>query len=192
MNNSKGTLLVLSGPSGVGKGTVIGLLREKVKNLYYSVSVTTRAPRDGEIEGENYYFRTPEEFNQMVEENAFLEYATYAKNSYGTPLEPINEHLENGDDVLVEIDVQGALQIRSKRKDAVLVFLMPPSFEELEKRLRGRGTEDDETIRRRLEIAKKEYEQIDQYDYEVINDWVEDAVKKLQAILISDKCKVNK
>ncbi len=189
MNKKRGTLMVLSGCSGVGKGTVIALLREKMPDLFYSVSVTTRSPREGEQEGENYYFRTQEEFDRMVRENAFVEHATYAKHSYGTPEAPLDEHLKMGRDVLVEIDVQGALQIREKRKDAVLVFLVPPSFEELERRLRGRGTEDEETITRRLEIARRELKQADQYDYRVMNDWVEDAVKKLSAILLAEKCR---
>lgn len=189
MSKKRGTLMVLSGCSGVGKGTVIAILREKMPDLFYSVSVTTRMPRDGEMEGENYYFRTQEEFDQMVRQGAFVEYASYAKHSYGTPEAPLEEHLQAGQDVLVEIDVQGALQIRKKRKDAVLVFLVPPSFEELEHRLRGRGTEDEETISRRLSIARRELEQASQYDYRVVNDWVEDAVKKLSAIFLAEKCR---
>lgn len=189
MNEKRGILMVLSGCSGVGKGTVIAALRQQRPDLHYSVSVTTRAPREGEVEGKSYYFRTREEFDRMVAEGAFLEHATYASNSYGTPEAVLEEQLAAGHDVLVEIEVQGALQIQKKRKDAVLVFLVPPSFEELERRLRGRGTEDEETILRRMSIARNELAQADRYDYRVMNDQVEKAVDRISAILLAEKCR---
>ena len=187
--NERGILLVLSGCSGVGKGTVVSSLRRQREHLHYSVSVTTRAPRPGERDGVNYYYRTQEEFDRLVGEDAFLEYARYVNHSYGTPAAPVDEHLEAGDDVLVEIEVQGAMQIKEKRPDAVLVFLVPPSVEELEHRLRGRGTENEEVIRGRLEAAREELRHAGEYRYRVVNDRVDLAVERLSAILLAEKCR---
>ena len=153
--NNKGTLFVITGPSGAGKGTVLKKVIQSLDGLYFSVSATTRKPREGEVDGVHYHFLTRERFEELIEKDRFLEYAQYAGNYYGTPpRDP--EHLEQGHDVILEIELQGALQVKKRLPKAVLVFIAPPSFEELESRLRGRGTETDEVIRNRLAIARQE------------------------------------
>lgn len=186
----KGSLIVLSGPSGAGKSTVISQVMEKRKNIYFSVSFTTRKPRAGEQDGVNYYYIDNEEFEQMIQRGEFLEYAGYVDHYYGTSLKLIEEHRNAGEDVLLDIEVQGAAIVREKCPDAQLVFIVPPSFGELERRLRSRQTESEAVIQDRLNRAKEECRQIERYDYLVVNDQVEQAARELDAILESAACRV--
>ena len=162
---------------------MLGRLREQDDRLYYSISATTRAPRPGETDGVQYYFLTREDFEQRIAQNAFLEHARYVDNYYGTLEAPVNQKLDEGYDVILEIEVQGAMQVHKKRPDAVMVFIAPPSFEELAARLRGRGTEDEEKVMKRLETAKEELKHQDEFDYVVINDEIDRAVEELKGIL---------
>lgn len=180
---SKGTLYVFTGPAGTGKGTVLSSLMAQDDRLFYSISATTRKPRPGETDGVQYYFLTKEDFERKIAEGAFLEHARYVENYYGTLEAPVNEKLAAGYDVVLEIEVQGAMQVHKKRPDAVLVFIAPPSFEELESRLRGRGTESEQVICERLETARGELAQQDKFDYVVVNDTVERAVGEIRGIL---------
>ena len=186
--NNKGTLFVITGPSGAGKGTVLKKVIQSLDGLYFSVSATTRKPREGEVDGVHYHFLTRERFEELIEKDRFLEYAQYAGNYYGTPLDPVEEHLEQGHDVILEIELQGALQVKKRLPKAVLVFIAPPSFEELESRLRGRGTETDEVIRNRLAIARQECANMDEFRFIVVNDEVDDAAERLRAIMLSCRC----
>lgn len=186
--NKKGTLFVITGPSGAGKGTVLKQVIQSLEGLYFSVSATTRKPREGEVDGVHYHFLTKERFEELIEKDRFLEYARYAENYYGTPLDPVEEHLEQGHDVILEIELQGALQVKKRLSKAVLVFIAPPSFEELENRLRGRGTETEEVIRKRLAIARQECANMDEFRFIVVNDKVEDAADRLRAIILSCRC----
>lgn len=179
----KGTLYVFTGPSGAGKGTLLSRLQEQDDRLFYSISATTRAPRPGETNGVQYYFLSKAEFEEKIAQHAFLEYACYVENYYGTLEAPVNEKLEQGFDVVLEIEVQGAMQVHEKRPDAVMVFIAPPSFEELAARLRGRGTEDEEKVLKRLETAKEELKQQDRFDYVIVNDELDRAVEELRDIL---------
>lgn len=179
----KGSLYVFTGPSGAGKGTLLSRLQEQDDRLFYSISATTRAPRQGETDGVQYYFLSKAEFEEKIAQNAFLEYAQYVENYYGTLEAPVNEKLEQGFDVILEIEVQGAMQVHKKRPDAVMVFIAPPSFEELAARLRGRGTEDEEKVLKRLETAKEELKHQNEFDYVVVNDKIDRAVEELQDIL---------
>lgn len=180
---NKGTLYVFTGPSGAGKGTLLSRLMAEDDRLFYSISATTRAPRSGETDGVQYYFLTRADFERKIAQNAFLEHARYVDNYYGTLESPVNEKLAEGYDVILEIEVQGAMQVHQKRPDAVMVFIAPPSFEELAARLRGRGTEDEEKVRKRLETAKEELKSRDRFDYVVVNDEIDRAVRELQGIL---------
>ena len=180
---NKGTLYVFTGPSGAGKGTLLSRLMAEDDRLFYSISATTRAPRSGETDGVQYYFLTRADFERKIAQNAFLEHARYVDNYYGTLEAPVNEKLAEGYDVILEIEVQGAMQVHQKRPDAVMVFIAPPSFEELAARLRGRGTEDEEKVRKRLETAKEELNSRDRFDYVVVNDEIDRAVRELQGIL---------
>lgn len=180
---NKGTLYVFTGPSGAGKGTLLSRLMAEDDRLFYSISATTRAPRSGETDGVQYYFLTRADFERKIAQNAFLEHARYVDNYYGTLEAPVNEKLAEGYDVILEIEVQGAMQVHQKRPDAVMVFIAPPSFEELAARLRGRGTEDEEKVRKRLETAKEELKSRDRFDYVVVNDEIDRAVHELQGIL---------
>lgn len=186
--SKQGILFVVTGPSGVGKGTVLTKVRER-KELYFSISATTRKPREGEQDGVHYYFLTKEQFEQKVAAGGFLEHAQFSGNYYGTPAEPVDRQLKEGKDILLEIEVQGAMQVRENRPDAVRIFLAPPSFAELEKRLTGRGTEDAEAIRLRLETAKHELTLASQFDYIVINNTVEQAVSDVLAIMQAEACR---
>lgn len=184
---SKGLLLVVSAPSAGGKGTILKELFQRSENLRMSVSATTRQPRTGEEHGKHYYFISREEFRQLIDSNKMLEYAEYVGNLYGTPKGPVDQWLDEGHDVVLEIEVQGGAQIKKIVPDCVSVFITPPSLEVLEKRLRGRGTEDEGTILKRLATARQELTQAGNYDYVVVNDRLEDAVDDMLAILRSEK-----
>lgn len=176
-------LFVISGCSGVGKGTIIKEFMNRNKaNFMLSVSCTTRKPRVGEIDGVNYFFLTKEEFEKNISEDKFLEYAQFAGNYYGTKKKYIKQKFEEGYNIILEIETQGALQVKQKMPEAVLIFIAPPSFEELEKRLRGRNTEDEETIQKRLHEVKVELQRSKSYDYTVLNDSVERAVSEIEKI----------
>ena len=188
----EGTLIVLSGPSGVGKSTVISELLSTRKDIYFSVSFTTRAPRVGEANGVNYNFVDRTEFQRMIDNDELLEYAEYVNNYYGTSLKVIQEKLAAGIDVLLDIEVQGAAKVRSKFPDAVLIFIIPPSFEELSRRLHGRNTDSEETIAGRLKKAREEYKEIPKYDYLVVNDKVADAAQEIFSILEAEGCRTKR
>lgn len=186
----RGLLIVLSGPSGVGKGTVCRVLREETdNNLQYSVSATTRKPREGEVEGTHYFFKSREEFERMIEQKQLLEHAEFVGNYYGTPVEWVRETLESGRDVILEIEVQGAFQVKERFPEAVFLFLAPPSLQELRNRLVGRGTESEDVIKQRLLVAREEIELMDAYDYVVTNDEVEKAIDRIKAIVTAEHCK---
>ena len=187
---NKGFLLVISGPSGVGKGTVLHDLMNTQSNLVYSVSATTRKKRDGEIEGVSYFYKNHEEFEQMIRENSFLEYAKVHNNYYGTPKEFVEKKINEGKIVILEIDVQGALNIKKNTDNGVFIFLAPPSLSELKKRIVGRGTETDEDINIRMKNARKELEYIKDYDYLVINDHLNSAISSVNEIINAEKHKV--
>lgn len=189
----KGVLMIVSGPAGVGKGTIVKEAVEKSENsIYLSVSATTRQPRSIDKEGVTYFFKTKEEFENMIENNELLEWACYVDNYYGTPLKPVKDALENGKDVILEIEVQGAFKVKENFPEAVLTFIVPPSLEILEERLRGRNTETEEQIQKRLNTAKGELEKVEKYDYVIENDTVEKAVSDLFCILKSEKLKKDK
>ncbi|RXT15042.1 guanylate kinase [Ammoniphilus sp. CFH 90114] len=185
----KGLLVVLSGPSGVGKGTVCAALRQVMPELVYSVSATTRAMRQGEQEGVNYFFKTGEEFKHMIEHDQLLEWAEYVGNYYGTPRGFVEQTLDKGKDVILEIEVQGALQVKEKFPQGIFIFLAPPDLEELRNRIVGRGTETEETINSRMSVAKEEIELMDKYNYVVVNDKVELACQRIQSIVLAEHLK---
>ncbi len=176
-------LFVISGCSGVGKGTVINKFMERNKDFILSVSCTTRKPREGEIDGIHYFFISKEQFEQNIKDDKFLEYAQFAENYYGTKKKYIKQKFEEGYNIILEIETQGALQVKEKMPEAVLIFIAPPSIEELEQRLRGRHTEDEATIQKRLAQVKTELERSKQYDYVVINDDVDRAVAEIESIV---------
>ncbi len=188
----RGTLLVLSGPSGSGKGTLLQEYTSKRDDVFISVSATTRNPREGERYGVNYYYMTVDEFKKKIDENGFLEYANFCGNYYGTPRDRVEEKLSQGFDVILEIDVQGALLVKKNCPDAVLVFTAPPSYQILRERLIGRGTESMEVIEERLSAAVEEFKQMNEYDYIVVNDTIEKASQELGAIFMAEKCRTNK
>lgn len=183
--NKKGLLIILSGPSGVGKGTILKEILSD-DSCVMSISATTRDPREGEIDGVNYFFKTKEEFEKMIANNQLLEYAEYCDNLYGTPVEYVDNMLEQGKNVILEIEVQGALNVKKLRPEAVSLFISPPSFEELFDRLRNRATEDLETINKRIDRAKEEIKFIPQYDYQVINDKLDEAIEEVKQIIKSE------
>ena len=185
---SKGTLFIVSGPSGCGKGTVLAEIF-KQDNVYYSVSATTRAPRPGEINGVNYHFLSKDEFEKLIENGGMLEYASYCGNYYGTPKKPVEDMLAEGKNVILEIEVQGALKVMEKCPEAVSVFILPPSLKELRRRLHKRGTETEEVIVKRIGEAAGEICKAVNYDYVMINGELEIAVSDLLSIINSQKLK---
>ena len=176
-------LFVLSGSSGVGKGTVLKGFLEKNPNFMLSISCTTRAPRPGEVDGVNYFFISQEEFKNCIENNKFLEWAEFAGNFYGTKKKYINQCLAEGKDIILEIDTQGALQVKKQMPEAVLIFICPPSYEALENRLRGRHTEDEATIQKRLQQVKIELERAEKFNYKIVNDNLDEAIKNLEEVI---------
>ena len=193
MNQKKerGQLIVLSGPSGVGKSTVIAELFAQRSNIYFSVSYTTRQPRVGEQDGVNYNFVSREEFERMIADDELLEYAEYVDNYYGTSMKLIQEKLDAGIDVLLDIEVQGAAKVRARCPDALFIFIIPPSFEELSRRLHRRNTDSEEVIAGRLAKARQEFREIPKYDYLVINDKVANAGHEIEALLTAAECRVS-
>lgn len=190
MSKSRGLLVVFSGPSGSGKGTVLKEALKKSDDLCVSVSATTRAPRDGEVDGVDYMFYSKEKFLELVSENGFLEWACFCENYYGTPRAEIEHLLDLGKNVVLEIEVQGAMKIREKCPDAVLIFNLPPSMQELKNRLVGRKTDAEDVINKRLETAVWEISQADKYDYVLVNDVIEAAADTFLAILKGEKCNI--
>ena len=189
MAKQRGKLIVISGPSGAGKSTVVFKALEGRNDICFSVSATTRKPRPGEGDGKEYFFVDLDKFREMVENDEFLEHAEYVANSYGTPKAYVEKKLSEGMNVLLDIEVQGALQVHQKMPEAVMVFIIPPSMAELERRLRGRGTDTDRAIEARLIRARQEYEEADFYDYIIINDDAEKAAKELAAIITAENCR---
>ena len=186
---TKGKCFIISGPSGVGKSTVLHALMEKRKNVYFSVSATTRDPRPGEEDGIHYHFLDVDTFRQWIANEEFLEYAEFVGNFYGTPKRFVDEAMDRGEDVILDIEVQGAIQVTSKRPDTVRIFIAPPSWAELERRLTDRGTDSPDKIQKRLLRAKVEFQTAHTYDYFVINNTVEEAVEELNAIMTAEHCK---
>lgn len=189
--NDKGILIVLSGFSGAGKGTVVKNILKTHEEYAVSISATTRAPREGETDGREYFFKTVDEFKEMIAADDLIEYAQYVGNYYGTPRRYVEEQLAAGKNIILEIEIQGALNIKKMYPDAVLMFLMPPTAAELENRLRGRGTEDEATIQARLFRASEEAEGVEAYDYIVINDTVEECTERIHRIVASEKMKAS-
>ena len=188
--NDRGLLIVISGPSGVGKGTVRRALFNMPKhNLTYSVSMTTRKMRPGEVDGVDYYFVTKEQFEQKINEGKLLEHAEFVGNYYGTPLDKVNEKLDNGNEVVLEIEVEGALQVKSKMPDCVMIFLVPPVKQALYDRLKARGTESEEVINERIKKANREFKKAYLYDYIVVNDEVNNAADRIMAIIRAEHAK---
>jgi guanylate kinase len=186
----KGLLIVLSGPSGVGKGTVRKAIFSQPNTAFeYSISMTTRAPREGEVDGVDYFFKRKEEFEELIRQGKLLEYAEFVGNYYGTPVDYVKETLDRGKDVFLEIEVQGAQQVREKFPDGLFIFLAPPSLSELKNRITTRGTETEEIINNRMTVAKEEIEMMSLYDYVVENDQVEHAVEKIRAIVVAEHCR---
>jgi len=189
---SRGLLLVVSGPSGAGKGTICRAMLEHRPSIRLSVSATTRKPREGEVEGLSYFFLSEDTFRGMIDRKEFIEWACFCGNYYGTPRATVEEQLAAGHDVILEIDVQGAMQVKSKFPEAVFVFVLPPSYEELEKRIVGRGTESPEVIHERLETAKREYTHIEKYNYILLNDYIDGAVERFSAIIDAEKLRTER
>ena len=187
--NDKGRLIVISGPSGAGKSTVVFKAIEGRNDMCFSTSVTTRKPRPNEVDGREYFFVDLDRFKEMVENDELLEHAEYVANSYGTPRAYVEEKLEAGVNVLLDIEVQGARQVHEKMPDAVKIFIIPPSLETLEKRLKGRGTDTERAIEARLIRARQEYQEADFYDYLIINDDADKAAKELSAIILAEHCR---
>ncbi len=189
---NRGSLIILSGPSGAGKGTIHNELLKTEKNLTYSVSMTTRSPRPDEKDGIDYYFVTEEKFQKEIKKGSFLEYACVHGNYYGTLKKNVTDSLDNGFDVILEIDIQGALKIKENNSDAIFIFIMPPSMRELKNRLVKRGTETKEKIIERFKNAYKEINEMNKYNYVVINDDVDKAVEKVRSIMIAERCRVDR
>jgi len=188
----RGILTIISGFSGVGKGTIVNKLLENYDCYALSVSATTRNPREGEVDGVNYFFLTKEEFKSKIDNNDFLEYASYVDNYYGTPIQYVEEQLNKGKDVLLEIEIQGAMKVKKKMKDSLTVFVMPPDAESLKNRLVGRGTESIDVINARMKRAIEESEGIENYDYILVNDNLDESVKELNAIIQTEHKKTSR
>lgn len=189
----KGLLIVLSGPSGVGKGTVRqAIFSQGEQDFMYSISATTRKKRPGEVDGVDYFFKTKEEFESMIERNELLEYTSYVDNYYGTPIDYVQKTLDSGKDIFLEIEVQGAMQVKERMPEGIFIFLTPPDMDELESRIVNRGTDESPVIRQRMEKAVEELNLMRYYDYAVENDTVENAVNKVLAIIQSEHLKVSR
>ncbi|MBR0199524.1 MAG: guanylate kinase [Oscillospiraceae bacterium] len=188
--NEKGKLIVISGPSGSGKSTVVNKAIQGRKDMCFSTSVTTRSPRPGEVDGKDYFFIDPQRFQEMVERDELLEHAQYVSHSYGTPRAFVEQKLNDALNVILDIEVQGARQVREKMKDAVLIFIVPPSLEELRRRLVNRGTDAADVIEARLQRASEELKEADLYDYLIINDDLETAAREFTSILTAEHCRV--
>ncbi|QGH23049.1 guanylate kinase [Clostridium butyricum] len=191
-DKGRGLLIVISGPSGAGKGTICKSFLERNSEVEISVSATTRSPRNGEVDGINYYFMSKEQFKEKIEANDFLEYAEVYDNFYGTPKSNVEQLLESGKDVILEIDIQGALKVKENTEEGVFIFILPPSMEELKARIIKRGSETPESLMKRFKSAYKEINFISRYNYAVVNDEVETAVDKLEAIVCAEKCRVDR
>ena len=187
---TKGLLISVSGPSGAGKGSVLAKVKEMDPSFGTSVSVTTREPREGEKEGVDYFFKSKEEFTQMIEEGEIIEYDEFVGNYYGTPTVALQEMSEEGTDVLLDLTIAGSMALKENFEQSVTIFLLPPSLAELENRLKGRGTESEEMIKARLEVAKNEIGFVGNFDYVVVNDDIDEAAKKIYSIITSEKCRV--
>ena len=187
---AKGLLISVSGPSGAGKGSVLAKVKEMDPSFGTSVSVTTREPRENEKEGVDYFFKSKEEFTKMIEEGEIIEYDEFVGNYYGTPTVALQEMSEEGTDVLLDLTIAGSMALKENFEQSVTIFLLPPSLEELESRLKGRGTESDEMIKARLEVAKNEIGFVGNFDYVVVNDDIDEAAKKIYSIITSEKCRV--
>lgn len=185
----RGKTFIICGPSGVGKGTVVARLLASYPKLYFSVSATTRPPRPGEVDGKHYHFLSREQFQRWIDEDAFLEHAEFVGNLYGTPKLYVDKAMDQGRDVILDIEIQGAEQVHRRRPEAIRIYVAPPSWAELERRLIVRGTEDMEKVRRRLERGKEEFSVARDFDYFVINDTVDRAVEELRAILLAEHCR---
>jgi len=192
LSREKGLLIVISAPSGTGKTTLCHMLLKEFPNMEFSVSFTTRKPRPGEVNGKDYWFVTREEFLKRVEEGDFLEWAEVYGNLYGTSKSQVLKALNEGKDILLDIDTQGALQVKKNFPDAVLIFILPPSLRELERRLRKRGTDPEEVIEKRLRFAREEIKRARFYDYIVVNDVLEVAYNRLKSIITAEKCRTNR
>jgi guanylate kinase len=190
--SGRGLLIVISGPSGAGKGTICKSFLERNKEVALSVSATTRDPRKGEVDGINYHFVSRDEFKNRIEEDDFLEYAEVYDNFYGTPRSNVEELLESGRDVILEIDIQGALKVKENASDGVFVFILPPSMSELRQRIINRGSETKESLMKRFKSAYQEINFLSKYNYAVVNDKVDIAVEKLEAIIAAEKCRVDR
>jgi guanylate kinase len=188
--NEKGKLIVISGPSGSGKSTVVNKAIQGRKDMCFSTSVTTRSPRPGEVDGKDYFFIDPQRFQEMVERDELLEHAQYVAHSYGTPRAFVEQKLNDGLNVILDIEIQGARQVREKMMDAVLIFIVPPSLEELRRRLVNRGTDAADVIEARLQRASEELKEADLYDYLIINDDLETAAREFTSILTAEHCRV--
>lgn len=186
----RGVLVVFSGPSGVGKGTLLGKVLERCQGSVYSISATTRQPRPGEVDGVNYHFITREEFEEIIAEGGMLEYAEYNGNYYGTPRRFVERQLDEGHNVILEIEVQGARRVRKDCPESVSVFVMPPTYQSLYTRLMNRGTEDSEAMKRRMQAAKEELKSASEYEYIIVNDDLELAAEQLECVLKAVKCSV--
>ena len=189
---NRGLLLVVSGPAGAGKGTICGAFMERHPEVHLSVSATTRAPRAMEQEGIHYYFLHKQQFEQMIQDGNLIEWAKFCDNYYGTPRAIVEEKLAAGKDVLLEIEVQGAMQVKEKFPEAVLIFVLPPSMEELRSRIIGRGTETMDVINKRMARAEEELNMAQQYDYFILNDVIEDAVNRLESVVQAEKIKISR
>jgi len=192
VEQNHGLLIVLSGPSGAGKGTLCQELLRQIPQVKYSVSATTRQPRPGEVDGLHYYFRSREEFQTMIEQDQLLEWAEFCGNYYGTPQFAVEQAIQAGNDVILEIEIQGALQVKKRFPQGVFIFVVPPSMDELSQRIHKRGTESEEVIQKRLQTAARELEYVSEYDYVVVNDEIPLAVDKLKSILLAEKCRVKR